>query len=300
MFDLRRRRFITLIGGAAAAWPLVARAQQSAMPVIGFVYTGNTSSEAATYVAAFRQGLKELGFVEAQNIAIEYRWPGGQYDQLPALMAELVRRPVAVIVGNTPPAIAAKAATSSIPIVFFTGTDPVKLGLVASFNLPGGNATGVSFLGSDLEAKRLGLLRELLPHARVIAALVDAKFVAGAAQLRDLQVAAKALGQEIHIIEASTESELDDGFATLAQRRPDVLIVAAAAFFTARRNRIVQLVARQSLPAMYDVREFPVAGGLISYGANIMDALRRAGIYAGRILKGAKPADLPVLQPTKF
>jgi putative ABC transport system substrate-binding protein len=295
---VKRREFITLLGGAAA-WPLATRAQPP-MPVVAFVYTGNTASEAASYVAAFHKGLRELGFVEGQNIAFEYRWPGGQYDQLPAVMAELVRHPVAVIVGNTPPSIAAKAATSTIPIVFFTGTDPVKLGLVASFNLPGGNATGVSFLGSDLEAKRLGLLRELLPQAKVIAALVDTKFIAAAGQLRDLQVAAKALGQQIHVIEASTESELDRAFATLAEQRPDVLIVAAAPFFTGRRNRIVELSARQSLPAMYDVRDFPLAGGLISYGANISDAIRRAGVYTGRILKGAKPADLPVLQPTKF
>jgi putative ABC transport system substrate-binding protein len=300
---MKRRNFITLLGGVAA-WPVGARAQHAATPVVGFVYTGNTPNEAASYVAAFHDGLRELSFVEGQNIAFEYRWPGVQYNQLPALMAELVRHPVALIVGNTPPAIAAKTATSTIPVVFFTGTDPVKLGLVASFNRPGGNVTGVSFLGSELEAKRLGLLRELLPQANVIAALVDAKFIAGfipaAEQLRDLRVAAKALSQEIRVIEASTDSELDNGFANLAQRRPDVLIVAAAPFFTGRRNRIVELAARQSLPAMYDVREFPVAGGLISYGPNIADAIRRAGIYAGRILKGEKPADLPVLRPTKF
>jgi putative tryptophan/tyrosine transport system substrate-binding protein len=296
---MRRRELITLLSGAAA-WPLAARARPPAMPVIGFVYTGNTSSEAAPYVSAFHQGLKELGFVEGQNIATEYRWPGTQYDQLPALMAELVRRRAAVIVGNTPPSMAAKAATSTIPIVFFTGTDPVKVGLVASFNRPDGNATGVSFLSSELEAKRLGLLRELLPQAKVIAALVDAKFIAGADQLRDLQVAGSALGQQIRVVEAGTEGELENAFANLAQQRPDVLIVAAAPFFTGRRNRIVELVARQSLPAMYDVREFPVAGGLISYGANITDAIRRVGVYTGRILKGEKPADLPVLQPTKF
>ena len=297
---MKRREFITLLGGAAAAWPLAARAQQVPMPVIGFVYTGQTSSEASPFVAAFRQGLRDAGFIEGQNVAVEYRWPGGQYDRLPGLAAELVQRHVAVIVGNTPPAMAAKTATSIIPIVFFTGADPVKLGLVASFNRPGGNATGVSFWSAALEAKRLGLLHELLPQATVIAALVDPNFLTAASQLNDLQDAARALGKELHVLPASTESDLDSRFATLARQRPDALIVAAAPFFTARRKELVALADRHRIAAIYSWREFPEAGGLMSYGASFTDAFRQAGAYTGRILKGEKPADLPVLQPTKY
>ena len=297
---MRRREFITLLGGGAVAWPLAARAQQSAMPVIGFVYTGQTSSEASPFVAAFRQGLRDAGFIEGQNVAVEYRWPGGQYERLPGLAAELVQRHVAVIVGNTPPAMAAKTASSAIPIVFFTGADPVKLGLVASFNRPGGNATGVSFWSAALEAKRLGLLHELLPQATVIAALVDPNFLTAANQLNDLQDAARSLGKELHVLQASTESDLDSRFATLARQRPDALIVAAAPFFTARRKELVALADRHRIAAIYSWREFPEAGGLMSYGASFTDAFRQAGVYTGRILKGEKPADLPVLQPTKY
>jgi len=297
---MKRREFITLLGGGAVAWPLAARAQQSAMPVIGFVYTGQTSSEASPFVAAFRQGLRDAGFIEGQNVAVEYRWPGGQYERLPGLAAELVQRQVAVIVGNTPPAIAAKTASSAIPIVFFTGADPVKLGLVASFNRPGGNATGVSFWSAALEAKRLGLLHELLPQATVIAALVDPNFLTAANQLNDLQDAARSLGKELHVLQASTESDLDSRFATLARQRPDALIVAAAPFFTARRKELVALAERYRIAAIYSWREFPAAGGLMSYGASFTDAFRQAGVYTGRILKGEKPADLPVLQPTKY
>jgi len=230
---MKRREFISLLGGVAA-WPLAARAEQT-IPLIGFLYTDQTSSEAAPFIAAFHQGLREAGFIEGQNVTVEYRWVGRQYDRLPAIAAEMVHRQVAVIVGNTPPALAAKKATSTIPIVFFSGTDPVKLGLVASFNRPGGNATGVSFWSSALEAKRLGLLHELLPQATVIAALVDPNFLTTAGQLEDLQNAARTLGKQIQVLRASTESELDNGFATLAQQRPDALIVAAAPFFTARR-----------------------------------------------------------------
>jgi len=297
---MKRREFITLLGAAAAAWPLAARAQQVPMPVIGFVYTGQTSSEASPFVAAFRQGLRDAGFIEGQNVAVEYRWPGGQYERLPGLAAELVQRQVAVIVGNTPPAIAAKTASSAIPIVFFTGADPVKLGLVASFNRPGGNATGVSFWSAALEAKRLGLLHELLPQATVIAALVDPNFLTAANQLNDLQDAARSLGKELHVLQASTESDLDSRFATLARQRPDALIVAAAPFFTARRKELVALAERYRIAAIYSWREFPAAGGLMSYGASFTDAFRQAGVYTGRILKGEKPADLPVLQPTKY
>jgi len=295
---MRRREFITLLGGAAA-WPLTARAQQS-RPVVGFVYTDQTASEAAPFITAFHQGLREVGFIEGQNVAVEHRWVGRQYDRLPAFAAEMVRRQVAVIVGNTPPALAAKTATSTIPIVFFSGTDPVKLGLVASFNRPGGNATGVSFWSAALEAKRLGLLHELLPQATTIAALVDPNFLTTTGQLEDLQNAARALGKQIYILRASTESELDNGFATLAQQRPDALIVAAAPFFTARRKQLVALADRHRIAAIYSWREFPAAGGLISYGASFTDAFRQVGIYTGRILKGEKPADLPVLQPTKY
>jgi putative ABC transport system substrate-binding protein len=266
--------------------------------VIGFVYTGQTSS---AFVTAFRQGLLDAGFVEGQNVAVEYRSPGGENERLRAVVAELLDRQVAVIVGNTPPALAAKRATSSVPIVFFTGTDPVKLGLVASFNRPGGNATGVSFLASDLDAKRLGLLRELVPQATMIGALVDPKFLTSASQLQAVQEAARPLGLTIEVIQASTEVELDNAVTTLAEgRRARALIVIAAPFFTARRNQIVELAARHSLPAMYDVREFPAAGGLMSYGTSLLDAFHQVGVYAGRILKGENAANLPVLQPTKF
>jgi putative tryptophan/tyrosine transport system substrate-binding protein len=295
---MKRREFISLLGGVAA-WPLAARAEQT-IPLIGFLYTDQTSSEAAPFIAAFHQGLREAGFIEGQNVTVEYRWVGRQYDRLPAIAAEMVHRQVAVIVGNTPPALAAKKATSTIPIVFFSGTDPVKLGLVASFNRPGGNATGVSFWSSALEAKRLGLLHELLPQATVIAALVDPNFLTTAGQLEDLQNAARAVGKQIRVLRVSTEKELDNGFATFAQQRPDALIVAAAPFFTARRKELVALADRHRLAAIYSWREFPAAGGLMSYGASFTDAFRQVGVYTGRILNGEKPADLPVLQPTKY
>ena len=256
---MNRRSFITLLGGAVVTWPLAARAQQPAMPVVGFLYTGQgpTGGEAAPFVGAFRQGLREVGFVEGQNVAVEYRWPGFQREQLAPVVAELVQRQIAVIVGNTPPAMAAKSATSTIPIVFATGTDPVALGLVASFNRPGGNATGVSFLSVDLEAKRLGMLRELLPQATVISVFVDPNSPDSAIQLRDLEGAAHKLGLQIRILRASTESELENGFATLARQRPDGLLVAPAAFFTAQRKQIVELVAGHSLPTVYGWRDFP-------------------------------------------
>jgi putative ABC transport system substrate-binding protein len=291
---VRRREFITLLGGAAA-WPLAARAQQTT-PAVSLVYDA-TPSEAAPFVAAFQRGLLEVGFVEGQNVAVEYRYAGSHYEQLPALVAEFVNRQIAVI---TPVALAARKATSTIPIVFLTGTDPVKLGLVASFNRPGGNATGVSFLTVATETKRLGLLRELLPKATVIGALADPNFLTTAGQLKDMQDAAPTLGQEIHVVEASTESQLDSGFATLAQLRPDAVVVVASPFFTGRRERLVALADHYRMPAMYSWREFPAAGGLISYGTSFTDAFRLAGVYSGRILKGEKPADRPVLMPTKF
>ena len=271
-FLYRRREFITLLGSAAAAWPLAARAQQPAMPVVGFLYTGQgpTGGEAAPFVGAFRQGLREVGFVGGQNVAVEYRWPGFQREQLAPVVAELVQRQIAVIVGNTPPAMAAKSATSTIPIVFVTGTDPVAVGLVASFNRPGGNATGVSFLSVALEAKRLGMLRELLPQATVISVFVDPNSPDSAIQSRDLEEAAHKLGLQIRILRASTESELENGFAALARQRPDGLLVAPAAFFTAQRKQIVELAAGHSLPTVYGWRDFPVEGGLMSYGSSLV------------------------------
>ena len=290
---MMRREFITLLGGAAA-WPLAARAQQ-AIPAVPLVYDA-TPSEATPFVAAFQRGLAEVGFVEGQNVAVEYRYPGSHYEQLPALLAEFVNRPTAVIVGNTPVALAARKVTSTIPIVFLTGADPVKLGLVASFNRPGGNVTGVSFLTAATETKRLGLPRDLLPKATVIAALADPNLLTTVG----LQDAARTVGQEIQVVEASTESQLDSAFATLAQLRSDAVIVVAAPFFTSRRERLVALADHYRMPAMYSWREFPAAGGLMSYGASLTDAFRQAGVYSGRILKGEKPADLPVLMPTKF
>ena len=290
---MRRRQLITVLG-AAAAWPLAARAQQ-AIPAVPLVYDA-TPSEATPFVAAFQRGLVEVGFIEGQNVAVEYRDAGSQYEQLPALVAEFVNRQTAVIVGTSPVALAAKKATSTIPIVFLTGADPVKLGLVASFNRPGGNVTGVSFLTAATETKRLGLPRDLLPKATVIAALADPNLLTTVG----LQDAARTVGQEIQVVEASTESQLDSAFATLAQLRSDAVIVVAAPFFTSRRERLVALADHYRMPAMYSWREFPAAGGLMSYGTSFTDAFRQAGVYSGRILKGAKPADLPVLVPTKF
>jgi putative tryptophan/tyrosine transport system substrate-binding protein len=295
---MKRRAFVGLIG-VVATWPLRTRGQQ-AVPVIGFIYAGTTSSGPAAFVAAFRQGLDEAGFVEGKNLAVEYRYATGQEGQLTAFVDELVHRPVAVLVGNTPLAVAAKKATSTIPIVFATGADPVKLGLVASFNRPGGNATGVSFKSAALEAKRLGMLHELLPRATAVAALVDPSFVTSAEQLMALQDAALALGWRVDVLRASTEGEIDSVFGRLAQQRPDALIVSAVPFFEAQRNQIIHLAAIHSLPTVYPIREFPAAGGLMSYGDSISDAFRLAGVYAGRILSGEKAADLPILQPTKF
>ena len=295
---MRRREFITLLGGATVAWPLAARAQRG-IPAVSLVYDA-TPSEAALFIAAFRRGLAEVGFADGQNVALEYHYAGGHYEQLPALVAEFVNRPTAVIAGNTPVALAARKATSTIPIVFLTGGDPVKLGLVASFNRPGGNVTGVSFLSAATETKRLGLLRELLPKATVIAALADPNFLTTVGQLKDLHDAARTVRQEIQVVEASTESQLDSGFATVAQLRCDAVIVVASPFFTARREKLVALADHYRIPVMYSWREFPAVGGLVSYGTSITDAFRQAGVYSGRILKGEKPVDLPVVIPTKF
>jgi len=295
---MKRRNFITLLG-AALTWPVTARAQQT-VPVVGFVFSGTASSAAAPFVMAFKLGLEEVGYIEGQNVAVEYHFPGGNNERLPTLMAELIQRHVAAIVGDTSPAIAAKTATSTIPIVFLTGADPVSLGLVTSFNHPGGNATGVSFVNSRLDAKRLELLHELLPRATVIASLLDPAYPTSASQLKDLHDAAGALGLQIHVLQVSNESQIDQAFATFANLRPDALVVSASGFLGARRNQIIELAARNSLPAMYFDRQFPTAGGLASYGADVPDAIRQAGVYTGRILKGQRPAEMPVLQPTKF
>jgi putative ABC transport system substrate-binding protein len=299
---MRRRDLLTgLAAAAVAAQPVAARAQRPAMPVIGFLHSGSPGPF-AHLVAAFRDGLREAGYVEGQNVAIEYRWAEGQYDLLPTLAADLVRRQVAVIVsgGGMPAALAAKSVTRTIPIVFNGGGDPVKQGLVASLNRPGGNVTGVNVFTAALGAKRLGLLRDLVPNTTLVAVLLNTNNPNTSSQLTELQEAARALGQPIHISKATTERDVDAAFASFTEIRPDAMLVAADPFLYSRRNQIVRLAARQGLPALYEQREFVLAGGLVSYGTNLAYGYRQVGIYAGRILNGENPAELPVVQSTKF
>jgi putative ABC transport system substrate-binding protein len=297
---MKRREFITLIGGAAAVWPFAARAQQPAMPVVGFL--GGASPESDAFrVAAIRQGLKETGYVEARNMAFDYRWAEDHNERLPALAADLVRRKVAVIVsmGGNASAVAAKPATATIPIVFAIGGDPIKLGLVASLNRPGGNMTGVSFLNNTLVAKQFEILHETVPKTALIGYLVNQTSPNADADTKNVQAAAELLGQKLLVLHASTDSELEAAFVTLVQQRAGALMVGPDAFFTNRRDKLVELTARQKVPAIHFFRLFTAAGGLMSYGTSLTEPYRLVGVYAGRILNGEKPADLPVQQSTK-
>jgi putative tryptophan/tyrosine transport system substrate-binding protein len=299
LVHLRRREFITLLGGTAVAWPPSARAQQPTMRVIGFL-SSQSPDPSAHLVAAFRQGLNEIGFIEGQKVAIEYRWAEGRYDQLPALATELVRHQVSVIVASGPPAaLAAKAATSTLPIVFSVGIDPVKLGLVAALNRPGGNVTGVSQFSTALEGKRLELLHELVPNATVIAMLVNPAFLGTDLITNDMGVAARALGLKLNVLNVSSEHEFDTAIASIVQLRAGALVVASDPFFISRRDQLVTVIADHAVPTIYQFREFATVGGLMSYGTNLADGYRQLGIYVGRIFKGEKPADLPVVQPTR-
>ena len=298
---MRRRAFIAGVGGIMVAWPLAVRAQQKPKPVIGFL-NGFAAADWSAPVAAFHKGLAEAGFVEARNVAIEYRWAEGRYDRIPALAADLVRRKVDVLVatGGGGVAFAAKAATATIPIVFVLGSDPVRQGLVASLARPGGNVTGVAFLTTELEGKRLGLLRELVAHATLIAVLLNPTMSAHASVMQDIAARAGSVGQRVHILTASSDAEIERAFAAIAEVRAAALLVGNDPFFRTRRDTIVALAARYAIPTIYEARDYAVAGGLVSYGTDLADATRLAGDYTARILKGAKPADLAVQQPTRF
>ena len=297
---MKRRQFITLLGGAAATWPLTARAQQPAMPVIGFL-SAVSPGPFAQRIAAFHQGLNEAGYVEGRNVAIENRWAEEQYDRLPALAADLVgRRVVAIVTYTDAAALAAKAATTTIPIVFVNGGDPVRAGIVPSLNRPGGNVTGVSFFGVDLASKQLALLHEVVPNAAVIALLVDQNLPGAMTQVPPVQEAARILGLQLVVLNVRTASDIDTAFAALVRERAGALVVGAGALLTNRRKQIIALAARHALATIYPFREFTADGGLISYGNNVPDSFHQAGVYAGRILKGDKPVDLPVILPTKF
>jgi putative tryptophan/tyrosine transport system substrate-binding protein len=299
---MRRREFITLLGGAATARPLAAPAQQPAMPVIGFLSSGSPDALWARMVTGFRQGLSETGFIDGRNVSIEYRWAEGQYDSLPKLAGDLVSHPVTVILaaGGSEPARVAKAATTTIPIVFASGADPVKTGLVSSLNRPDGNVTGISLMGAALEAKRVEVLHDLVPNASTIAALINPNYPEAMSQSQQVQAAAAQLGVKSIVLMASTEKDIDDAIASLVQRGADALVVTLDPFFITRQQQLFALAERHSLPVIYSLREIVVAGGLISYAAHFADGFRQAGIYVGKMLKGTKPIDLPVVQPTKF
>jgi putative ABC transport system substrate-binding protein len=295
---MKRREFITLLGGAAASWPRAAHAQKPALPVIGFL-NGASADSYARMVTAFRQGLRETGYVDGQNVTIEYRWAEGKYDRLPAWVADLARRQVSVIVANTPANVMAKTATSTIPIVFTTGGDPVRLGLVTSLNRPGGNMTGVTVLNEEVAPKWVELAHEMVPTATVIGLLIDPRSPNAEAVTRASQAAAVTLGLQLNVLLAGTEAEIDDAFATFVQKRAGALVVGTSGLFNSRLERLAALAIRHLLPVIYGNRQFAATGGLMSYGGSFTDAYRLAGVYTGRILKGDKPADLPVQQSTK-
>jgi putative tryptophan/tyrosine transport system substrate-binding protein len=300
MSDMRRREFITLLGGAVAAWPLAARAQQPAMPVIGYI-SSLTQADSVQFDAAFRRGLSEMGYVEGQNVRIEYRWITDRYSPLPAMATDLVQRQVVMIGAFGPPAVlAAKAATATIPIVFVTGADPIKFGFVASFNRPGGNISGIWIVSTVLAQKRMQLIRELLPKAELIALLVNPTSPVAEPQTRDAQAAADALGLKLSVLSAVTENDFDQVFATLIQQQADALFISADPFLSSRREHLVGLAARHAIPTLYEIREFVEAGGLMSYGTVLREGYYKGGIYAGRILRGVNPADLPVEQVNKL
>jgi ABC-type uncharacterized transport system substrate-binding protein len=297
---IERRKFLATLGGAAAAWPLAGRAQQPTIPMVGFLHVAS-SGAFPHLLAGFRQGLKDAGVIEGQNATIEYRWAEGHYDRLPALAAELVRQRVSVLVavGGEDSALAAKSATTTIPIVFLVARDPALTGLVTSLSRPGGNATGVNLYGAELAAKRLGLLHDLVPTTSIIGVLLNPGYLTAEAEVREVEAAARRIGAEILLIKASNDSEIDAAFATM-RTRIGALLVGTDPFFNSQRQRIVALAAREAVPVMFDQREFAAAGGLVSYGTSLVDAYRQVGIYAARILRGEKPSELPVLQPTKF